>query len=107
MQIPMQKFRQSPIFFRETSYFVWKFENFDELRLPYISIFFAETSHTFPTYQFLQRCLWDFFLFRSWDICKNLKRPGFYKLVFDTFINNTRSRQNLKNPVQPFVDITK
>ena len=28
----------------------WKFENFDELRLPYSSIFFAEILHTFSTY---------------------------------------------------------
>ena len=29
-------------------YFVWKFENFDELQLHYSSLFFAETSHAFP-----------------------------------------------------------
>ena len=39
-----------------------------------------------------------FILFRSWVICKNLKRPGFYKLVFYTFINNSRSKQNKKIP---------
>ena len=33
---------------------------------------FAETSHTFPTYQCLQKGLWDVFvLFRSWVISKN------------------------------------
>ena len=33
---------------------------------------FAETIHTFPTYQCLQKGLQDFFcLFRSWAICKN------------------------------------
>ena len=49
--------------FRETRYFVWKFENFDKLQLSYSSIFFAETSHTFPTYQCLQRGV-GFFLFQ-------------------------------------------
>ena len=49
--------------FRETKYFFWEFENFDELQLPYSSIFFAETSHTFPTYQCLQKGVRDFFLF--------------------------------------------
>ena len=58
MQNPIQKFRQSSI---EARYFVWKFENFDELQLPYSSIFFAETLHTFPTYQCLQKSVWDFF----------------------------------------------
>ena len=35
------------LFFRQTSYFFWKFEDFDELQLSYGSIFFAETSHMF------------------------------------------------------------
>ena len=44
-------------------YFVWKLENFDELQLTYGSIFFAETSNTFPTYQYLQKDVRDFFYF--------------------------------------------
>ena len=44
MQNLIQKFRQRSSF-RETRYFVWKFLNFDELQLPYNSMFFAETSH--------------------------------------------------------------
>ena len=40
-------------------------------------------------------------------VCFNLKRPGFYTLVFYTFINNSRSKQHKKNPTHPFVDITK
>ena len=39
-------------------------ENFDELKLPYSSIFFAETFRTFSTYQYLQKSMWDFFLFQ-------------------------------------------
>ena len=35
-----------------------------------------------------------FCLFRSWVMCKKLKRPGFYTLIFYIFINNSRSRQN-------------
>ena len=75
--------------------------------LPYSSTFFAETLHMFPTYQCLQKGVWDFFiLFRSWVI-KNVKRPAFYALVFYIFINNSRSKQNQKNPRHPFVDIGK
>ena len=33
--------------------------------------------------------------------------PGFYTLVFYTVINNSRSKQNLKNPTHTFVDIGK
>ena len=30
-----------------------------------------------------------------------------YTLIFRTFINNSRSKQNKRNPTHPFVDITK
>ena len=46
-------------------------------------------------------------LFRSWFICKNQKRPGFYTLTEIIFINNSRSKQNKKNPQHPFVAIAK
>ena len=48
-----------------------------------------------------------FILFRSWVICKNQKRPAFYTIVFCTFINNSRSKQNKKNPKHLFVDIAR
>ena len=48
-----------------------------------------------------------FISFGSWVICKNEKRPGFYTLVFYTFINNSRFKQNKKNSAHAFVDITK
>ena len=55
---------------------------------------------------------WLFRIFFIWFIslviCKNRKRPGFYTLVFYIFIDNSRSKQNLKkNPAHPFVDIVK
>ena len=37
-----------------------------------------------------------FILFRSWVICKNKKRPGFYTQVFYIFIKNSRSEQIFK-----------
>ena len=94
------------LLFQETRFFVWKIEKFDGLQLPQSSIFFAETSHLFPTDQCPQKCVRDFFyLFRSWVVCKNQKGPGFYIIVFYIFINNSRSKQNLKNPEHTFVNI--
>ena len=107
MQNIKQKFRQLYCFW-ETRYLIWKFGIFDKLQLSFSSIFLAETSHTFSIYQCLQKGVWDFFIaFRSWVICENLKRPGFYTLVFYTFINNSKSKQNKRNSTHPFVDITK
>ena len=39
-----------------------------------------------------------FILFRSWVICKNKKRSGFYTLVFYIFISNSSTKQNEKIP---------
>ena len=61
-------------------------------------MFFVETSYTFPTYQYLQKGFYDFFiLFRSW--------AGFYTLVFYIVINNSRSKKNKKNLEHTFADI--
>ena len=48
-----------------------------------------------------------FILFRSSVTCEIKKRPGFYTLIFCIFINNSRSKQNKKNPEHPFVEIIK
>ena len=41
------------------------------------------------------------------ELFAKIKTIGFYTLVFYTFTNNSRSKQNKKNPTHPFVDITK
>ena len=48
-----------------------------------------------------------YILFRTWVICQNQKRPGFYTLTETRFINNSRSKQNKKNPEYHFVGIGK
>ena len=60
MQNPIQKFGQSSIVFEKPGILS---ENLKSWKLPYSSIFFAETSHTFTTYQCLQKSAWDFFYF--------------------------------------------
>ena len=45
---------------------VYCLKNFEELQLPHSSIVSAETSHTFPSYQYPQKSVRDFLiLFRS------------------------------------------
>ena len=55
MQNPIQNFRQSSVIFEKPGILSENLKTFDELQLPYSSIFFAETSHTFSTYQCLQK----------------------------------------------------
>ena len=85
MQNAIQKFRQSSIVFEKPGILP---ENLKTL-----------TGSNYPAVQY--------FLLKPWVICKNKKRPGFYTLVFYTFINNSRSKENKKNPTHPSVDITK
>ena len=48
-----------------------------------------------------------FILFRSWDINKNVKNKCVETGPFLVFENNSRSKQNKKNPEEHFVDIGK
>ena len=66
MQNPIQNFRQSSVVFEKPGILSENLKTFDELQLPYSSIFLAETSHTFSTYQCPQKGVWA-----SWVICKN------------------------------------
>ena len=61
---------------------------------------FAETSHTFPTYQCLQKGMRDFFLFcLDLGLFAKIKRTLFlHTRFFSIFINNSRSKQNKKIP---------
>ena len=52
-------------------------------------------------------CLRFFILFRSWVTCKNWKWPGFCTLPETSFLNNSRSKRNKKDPEHHFVDIGK
>ena len=63
MQNPIQKFKQSSLVFEKPGILFENLKTFDEPQLPDSSIFFAETSHMFPTYQCLQKGVRDFFNF--------------------------------------------
>ena len=52
--------------------------------------------------------MWDFLFYLNLELFSKIKKkPGLYTLVFYTFINNSRSKQNKKNPTHSFVYITK
>ena len=53
-----------------------------------------------------KECLGFFLFYLDIELLKKpVKRPGFYALIFYIFINNSRSKQNKKNPRHSFVDI--
>ena len=96
------------LIFKKTSILFENLKTLTSSNCPTVQYFFAETSHMFPTYQCLQKDVWDFFkvLFRSCLFAK-LNRPGFHTLVSYDFFNNSRSRRNKKKLEHSFVDIIK
>ena len=63
MQNPIQKFRQSSIVFEKPGILFGNLKTVTSCNYPTVQYFFAETSHTFPTYQFQQKCVRDFLNF--------------------------------------------
>ena len=74
MQNSIQIFRQRSAVFEKTAYFVWKFGNFDELQLSYSSIFFAETSHMFSTYQSTKACVGFVLFYLDLELFAKIKK---------------------------------
>ena len=65
MQSTIQKFRQRSIVFEKSGVLSENLKTLTSSNYPTVH-FFAETSHTFTTYQCLEKDVWDFFsLFRS------------------------------------------
>ena len=106
MQNAIQKFRQIYIVFEKPAIL---FENLKILRssnYPAVIYFLLK----FHTRFLLTKKRWVGFFFYFIQILSylpKLKKAGFYTLVFCTFINNSRSKQNKKSPTHAFVGITK
>ena len=75
MQNPSQKFRQSSIVFEKPGILPGKLKTFNELQLPQTLIIFVEILHAFPTCQYLQIGVWDFFKFcLELELFANIKK---------------------------------
>ena len=108
MQNSIQKFRQSSIVSEKPGILSKNLKTLTSSNYPTVQCFLLKLRTRFLFTSVYKRVCGIFFVsFRSWVICKNFKRPGFYTLVFYTFINNSRSKQNKKIPTHAFVDITK
>ena len=94
-KIPYKKFRQSSIVFKKPGIL----SDFEELQLSYSSIFFAETSHKFSTYQCLQRVCSIYLFIYLLSYLQKIKKTIFSThLVFTPFLKNSKSKQNKKIP---------
>ena len=93
MQNVIQKFRLSSIVFEKPGILSENSKNLTSSNYPTVQYFLLNFAHVFYLPLSKKRCVGFFYLYTSWVICNNLKRPGFYALVFYTLINNSRSKQ--------------
>ena len=108
MQNPIQKFGQSSIAFEKPGTLSENLKTLTSSNYPTVRYFLLKLCTRFLLTNVYNRVSGIFLiLFRSWVINKNVKRPGFYALVFYISINNSRSKQNKENPRQFFVDVGK
>ena len=63
MQNPIKKFRQNSIVFEKPSISSETLKTFDDLQLTETLIIFVEILHTYLTYQYPQKGVWDFLNF--------------------------------------------
>ena len=63
MQNAIQIFRQSSIVFEKPGILSENLKTLTSSNYPTVQYFLAETSHTFSTYQCLQKGVWYFFYF--------------------------------------------
>ena len=108
MQNAIQKFRQSSIVFEKPDILSENLKTLTSPNYPTVNIFCWNFAHVFYL-PLSKKGFLGLFLFYVdlWVICKIIKRPGFYSLVFYTSIDNSRSKQNTTNPTLCFVNITK
>ena len=108
MQNPIWKFKQSFIVFEKPGILSENLKTLTSSNYPTVQYFLLKLRTRFLLTNVYKLCVGFFLiLFRSSIICKNKKRPGFYTLVLYIFINNSRSKQNKKNPEYPFLEIIK
>ena len=93
-QNPIQKFRQSFIVFEKPSILSDNLKTLTSSNYSTLQCFFAETSHTFLTYQCLQKGVRDFlFVCLDPELFAKIKDLVSTHSLF-TLINNSKSKEN-------------
>ena len=83
MQNPIQKFRQNSIVFKKLGSLCENLKTWASFNYPTVQYFLLKHCTRFLLTNVYKRVSGIFLiLFRSWVINKNVKRPGFYALVF-------------------------
>ena len=99
MQNPIQKFRQSSIVFEKPGILSENLKTLTSSNYPTVQYFLLKLRAQFLHANVYKRVCGIFLIFfQILSYLQKLKRPGFHTLIFYTFINNLRSKQNKKIP---------
>ena len=96
MQNPIQKFRQSSIVFEKPGNLSEKLKTLASFNYRGVQYFFAETLHTFPTYQCLQKGIWDFLICLDLELFARVKKTRVLHTCFFTFLLITQDLDKIK-----------
>ena len=102
----MQKFRQSAIASRNQVFCLKIWKLWQAPTILQVNSFCWNFSHVFYLPMFTKGCVGFFLYYLDLELFAKIKKDLVSTLVFCTFINNSRCKQNKKNPTHPFVDIT-
>ena len=106
MQNAVQKSRQSSTVFEKTGILSENLKTLTSSNYPTVQYFLLKLRTLFLLTNIYRRVCRIFFIsFRSGIICKNLKRPGFYTLVF--YILITQDLNKMKKIPHALVGIAK
>ena len=105
MQNVIRKFRQSSVVFEKPGILSENLKTLTSSNYPTVQYFLLKLRTRFLLNIVLKRCVGFFLYYLDLNLFAKIeKKPGFYTLVFHTFINNSRSKQNKTNPTHIFVD---
>ena len=108
MQNPIPKLRQNSIISKKPAFLSKNWKLWRAPTMIEFDTFCWNFAHVFYLVMSLIALAWFFLIyFRSWVIHKSVKRECVENRSFLIFANTSRSKQNKRNPAQPFVDIVK
>ena len=94
-----QKFGQGSIVFQKPGILSENVKTLTTSNYPRVQYFWLKLRTRFLLTIVYKKVCWNFLLYLDLGLFRKIKkRPGFYTLVFYTFINNSRSKENFKNP---------
>ena len=106
MQNTIQKFRQSFIIFEKPGILSENVKTLTSSNNRTVQYFLLKRHTHFLLTNVYQRVCLIFSFYLDLELFAKIKKELVSTHLFFTLINNSRSKQNRKNPTHPFVDIT-